>query len=469
MVQGCTSWAGKSWLATGLCRWYARQGLTVAPFKSQNMSNNARVVAGGEIGVAQWLQAHAAGITPELAHNPVLVKPEHGGSQVVCMGVVDEVLSRTPWAQRADTLWPAMDAALTDLLARHDLVVVEGAGSPAEINLAHLDMVNMRVADRADAPVLLVVDIDRGGAFAHLYGTWALLGERHQHRVAGFVLNRFRGDPALLAPGPDQLQELTGVPTLGVVPMMDHGLPDEDGGAIHHEPSDGAPTVAILRPPTASNLDEYGLLAQVARIRWATRPHHLLGTDLVVLPGSKHVAADLDWLRSRRLDEAVVAQARAGTRVLGICGGLQMLGHALSDPHGVDGNATGLGLLPIDTDFAASKTTRTATVDFTAGLPLPWAALDRVRVDGYEIRHGHSIPTAADTPAGSVTWGAQGWALDTVLGISFHGFFESPTALQRLFGVQPARTLDHAIDELADAVDTHLDTDRLIELAGGKP
>lgn len=466
MVQGCTSWAGKSWLTTALCRWYARTGRTVAPFKSQNMSNNARVVEGGEIGVAQWLQATAAGVVPELRHNPVLVKPEHGGSQVVRMGVVDQQLSRTPWEHRSDSLWPTMEAALVDLLQCHDLVVIEGAGSPAEINLARHDMVNMKVAERADAPVLLVVDIDRGGAFAHLYGTWALLPPAHQRRIAGFVLNRFRGDAALLSPGPEQLRRLTGVPTIGVIPMVEHDLPDEDGGATHREPRRGAPTVAILRPPSASNLDEYSLLSQVARIRWATDPRHLMGADLVVLPGSKHVAHDLAWLRSRALDTAVADRAATGTRILGICGGMQILGRALHDPHHLDGPGTGLGLLPIETTFNLTKTTNPTTATFQAALPGSWAALSGLQVEGYEIRHGHSTSVDGGDAQSAVRHGAQGWAVGPVLGISMHGLLESPQVLQRLLGARPERTLDHAIDDLADLVDIHLDTDLLTDLAG---
>ncbi|HEX9889210.1 MAG TPA: cobyric acid synthase, partial [Nitriliruptorales bacterium] len=324
MVQGCTSWAGKSFVATALCRWFARQGVPVAPFKAQNMSNNARVVAGGEIGVAQWLQARAAGVEPDVRMNPILLKPEAGGSQVVRLGRADRELSRRPWRDRSHALWPAIESSLADLLDAFDVVVIEGAGSPAEINLAASDVVNMRVAERAAAPVLLVVDIDRGGAFAHLYGTWTLLEERHRGRVEGFVLNRFRGDVALLPPGPQQLERLTGVATIGVLPMLDHDLPDEDGAALHAPRRGGLPQVAVVRYPAASNLDEFTLLEQVADVRWATAPWHIDGVTTVVLPGSKHVAADLAWLASTGLDRAVRDAAAAGVRTLGICGGLQL-------------------------------------------------------------------------------------------------------------------------------------------------
>ncbi len=258
MIQGCTSWAGKSLLTTAMCRWMSRQGFRVAPFKAQNMSPHSRVADGGEIGVAQWLQARAAGVEPDVRMNPVLLKPDNGNSQVVKLGQVDHELSRRPWRSRSDALWPVAENALAALLEDFDLVVIEGAGSPAEINLADSDIVNMRIAERAEAPVLLAADIDRGGAFAHLYGTWAILPDRQRDHIAGFVLNRFRGDPALLAPGPEQLQRLTGVPTVGLVPMLRHDLPDEDGPYPQSAPRHGSRPVTD--EPPADDLT-YDLLA----------------------------------------------------------------------------------------------------------------------------------------------------------------------------------------------------------------
>jgi adenosylcobyric acid synthase len=231
MVLGTTSGAGKSWLTTALCRYYARQGLKVVPFKAQNMSNNARVVAGGEIGSAQYFQALAARAEPEVRMNPLLLKPEKDTqSQVILMGQVDAGLSRMPWRGRSASVWPVIARALDELLAENDVVVIEGAGSPAEINLKSSDIVNMRPAQHANAACLLVTDIDRGGAFAHLYGTWAMLDEAERQLIKGFVLNKFRGDASLLAPGPQMLQEMTGVPTVATLPMWwQHGLPEEDG------------------------------------------------------------------------------------------------------------------------------------------------------------------------------------------------------------------------------------------------
>ena len=475
MVQGCTSWAGKSLLATALCRWYARRGVDVVPFKAQNMANNARVCEGGEIGAAQWLQARAAGVTPTVDMNPVLLKPESDvGSQVVRLGRVDHELSQMPWEDRSERLWPEARDSLDRLLAAHDLVIIEGAGSPAEINLAAKDIVNMRVADHADAPVLLVADIDRGGAFAHLYGTWALLPQEQRARLAGFVLNRFRGDASLLPPGPQDLERLTGVPTVGVVPMLAHDLPDEDGGHLHRgeagrEAAGDLPVVAVVRYPSASNLDEYTLLEQAAVLRWVRRPADLDRADLVVLPGSKHVASDLDWLATTGVGAAVRSFAGDGGRVLGICGGLQVLGERVVDVAGVDGTRDGLGLLPLVTTFERDKVVTTRTATFAAGLPSPWAPLAGLAAEGYEIRHGRTAVAGSDgADAGLVEALPEGlgWARGNVLAVYLHGLVEAPAVIAALAGRPPARTLDDTFELLADAVEEHLDTDRLLEMAG---
>ena len=453
MIQGTSSWAGKSLLATAFCRLLVRRGLRVAPFKAQNMSNNARVVAGGEIGAAQYLQALAARVEPDVRMNPVLVKPEGDDrSQVVVHGTVDHELSRTAWPERQRRLWPAIARPLQSLLAEFQLVVIEGAGSPAEINLREFDLVNMRVAEAADAAVVLVTDIHRGGAFAHLFGTWALLAEAERRRIRGFVLNKFRGDPALLAPGPERVEQLTGVPTLGVLPWLEHGLPDEDGAA-RPAPRPGRPRVAIVRYPTASNLDEFRLLEQVAQVVWAREPDQLEGAELVILPGSKFVAGDLAWLRETGFPAAIQVHVGAGRRVLGICGGLQLLGTRFEDPHHIDGAGEALGLLPLVTVFAREKLTRRCEVRF-ARLAPPWQWLSDRAVSGYEIRHGTTIVTAQvreALPEG------LGFASGSVLGIYVHGVLEDPAVLAALFGETPTRTLDQAFDELADAVERHLD------------
>lgn len=467
MVLGTTSGAGKSWLATALCRWYARQGLQVAPFKAQNMSNNARVVAGGEIGSAQYFQALAARAEPDVRMNPLLLKPERDThSQVVLMGQVSPELTALPWRGRSERVWPQIAQALDGLRAENDIVVIEGAGSPAEINLMASDIVNLRVARHAAARCLLVTDIDRGGAFAHLYGTWALMPQEDRALLAGFVLNKFRGDAALLAPAPQQLEALTGVSTVATLPMWwQHGLPEEDGVFDDRSVSGGevTRTVAVVVYPRISNLDEFQPLKNIAgvRLRWARSPADVAGADWIVLPGSKNTSADLSWLRAQGLDRAVAAHAASGGAVLGICGGLQMLGEALIDPHGVDGNGPGLGLLPVVTTFAQDKTVRHRDAAF-GPLVGPWAALSGVAVRGYEIHHGqtaeHPAMAAAGDRAVAVMPDALAWQNrgGNVLGLYLHGLFEDPAALQALFGVA-ARTLDAVFDGLADHIDSHFE------------
>jgi adenosylcobyric acid synthase len=460
MVQGASSWAGKSLLTTALARMLHRRGVDVAPFKAQNMSNNARVVAGGEIGTAQYLQALAAGVEPDVRMNPVLVKPEADNqSQVVVLGKPDLELSRLPWRERPPVLWPVIERSLQSLRAEHDLLLLEGAGSPAEINLR--DLANMRTAEAADARVIVVADIDRGGAFAHLYGTWALLPEPERERIEGFVLNKFRGDLSLLPPGPERLEAATGVPTLGVLPWLEHALPDEDGAA----PACGRPgrmPVAVVRYPTASNLDEFKQLEQVADLRWAARPDELERAELVILPGSKHVAADLAWLARSGLADAVRERVRRGRRVLGICGGMQMLGERIEDAAGVDGTADGLALLPLRTRYTAAKQTGITSTRF-GPLPEPWAALAGKSFAGYQIRHGR---TETSGPVAEALPENLGFANGPVLAIYLHGLFDQPELLAALLGALPARTLEQTFDELADAVEAHLDLAPLLDQIG---
>ncbi|MEO8250172.1 MAG: cobyric acid synthase, partial [Burkholderiales bacterium] len=469
MVLGTSSGAGKSWLATALCRWYARQGLKVAPFKAQNMSNNARVVDGGEIGSAQYFQALAARALPDVRMNPVLLKPERDDhSQVVVMGRVAERMSAMPWRQRGAALWPVAGEALDQLREDHDVVVIEGAGSPAEINLKDSDYANMRVALRAKARALLVSDIDRGGAFAHLYGTWSLLEPAERALLAGFVLNKFRGDPKLLPPGPRMLEELTGVPTVAIVPMLwGHGLPEEDGAFERREtnakgargPLDPRMTIAIVAYPRIGCLDEFQPLANLPDVRlvWARRPSDLADLaegDWIVLPGSNETAGDLAWLRARGLDNAVCAHAAAGRPVLGICGGLQMLGEALIDTEQVEGNAAGLGLLPLVTRFPPTKIVTRTNATF-GELTGAFGKLSRVRIDGYEIHQGRTAERIAQHPAMAaqgnlarpVLPDGLGWqnGAGNVLGIYLHGLFEDSRALRALFGAD-APTLDTVFD-----------------------
>jgi adenosylcobyric acid synthase len=489
MVLGTTSGAGKSWLTTALCRYYARQGLKVAPFKAQNMSNNARVVAGGEIGSAQYFQALAAGAVPDVRMNPLLLKPEHDThSQVVLLGQVDAALTAMPWRERSHKVWPYITRALDALMAENDVVVIEGAGSPAEINLTASDIVNLRVAQHAGAACLLVTDIDRGGAFAHLYGTWALLPELDRALIRGFVLNKFRGDAALLAPAPQMLQDLTGIPTVATLPMWwQHGLPEEDG-VFDETPTLVAArplfqTIAVIAYPRISNLDEFQPLKNIPglRLQWVRSPAELAGLnpgrDWLILPGSKHTSGDLAWLRAQGLDAAVTAFARQGGAVLGICGGLQMLGEALVDPHGIDGNAPGLGLLPLVTVFEADKTVRHTESTF-GPVHGPWAGLAGVSVRGYEIHHGQTRQHAGLAQAGELAQPAMPDGLawqnpaGNVLGLYLHGLLEDPAALQALFdplGTRPVPTLDAVFDGLADFITEHFEPGVLAQLLDPSP
>ena len=479
MVLGTTSGAGKSWLTTALCRYYARQGLKVAPFKAQNMSNNARVVASengqGEIGSAQYLQALAANAVPNVRMNPLLLKPERDThSQVVLMGQVDAALTAVSWRSRSLLVWPQIASALDALRAENDVVVIEGAGSPAEINLSSSDIVNMRVAVHCDAACLLVTDIDRGGAFAHLYGTRALLPEDERKLIKGFVLNKFRGDASLLEPAPQMLQDLTGIPTVATLPMWwQHGLPEEDGVFGDRSVAKGAVnlTVAVIAYPRISNLDEFQPLKNIPglRLQWVRSPSELVGllaTDWIILPGSKHTSSDLAWLRSQGLDAAIARHAAQGGSVLGVCGGLQMLCEALIDPHGIDGNAPGLGLLPLVTVFDQDKTVRYTATRFGPHIDGRWAALTDIYVAGYEIHHGqtqqHVAMAAAGDVAHAVLPDGLGWcnASGNVLGLYLHGMFEDAAVLQALFGAQlggAVPTLETVFDGLADYIAAHFE------------
>ena len=469
MVLGCTSGAGKSWLATALCRWYARQGLRVAPFKAQNMSNHARVVCGadgrpGEIGSAQYFQALAARTTPEPRMNPVLLKPEADTrSQVVLMGQVRPDLTTMPWRERSALLWPTARQALQSLQTdpAFDLLVIEGAGSPAEINLAANDYVNSFTAIESRAACLLVSDIDRGGAFAHLHGTHALMDAQVRTQLRGFVLNRFRGDAALLAPAPQMLEARTGVPTLAVVPMLrDHGLPEED--AVPDSVAPGAargPRVVVLATPHASNLDEFEPLRGAGvRLEFTREAAAVAQADWLLLPGSKHTRADLAWLRAQGLDAAVAAHVRSGKPLLAVCGALQWLGEQLDDPQGVEGGVpgqdTGLGVLPLRTVFTPVKRLQRARHRL-ARLSGPWAALSGLVVDGYEIHLGHTQalqPTLQSAVVAEAGAPVLGWQQGPVLALYLHGLFENPAVVRLLFG-QAAPALDEVFDRLADTVD----------------
>ena len=482
LVAGTTSDAGKSVVTAGLCRALARRGVAVAPYKAQNMSNNSMVCPdpatgdGAEIGRAQWVQALAARVAPEPAMNPVLLKP--GGerrSHVVVMGRPGGSVSSRDWLAGRAHLREAAHAAYDDLAARFDVVVAEGAGSPTEINLRAGDYVNMGLARHAGLPVVVVGDIDRGGVFPAFHGTVALLEPADQALVAGFVVNKFRGDPALLAPGTAELDRLTGRRTFGVLPWRpDLWLDSEDALDLEgrRASTEGSLRVAVVRLPRISNftdVDALGLEPGVD-VRFAEDVRGLKGADLVVLPGTRATIADLAWLRSRGLDEAVLEHAAAGRPVLGICGGFQMLGREVRDAAGVEGPAgavvPGLGLLDVVTDFAPEKVLR-----------LPAGEAWGVPVGGYEIHHGRV--TRGD---GATAWlgGAEQGA---VRGTLWHGALEHD-AFREAYLVRAAteagapyepggRSFGAArearLELLADLVEEHLDVDALLDLAVAGP
>jgi len=495
VVLGTASSVGKSVLVTALCRIFRQDGVRVAPFKAQNMSNNAAVTADGlEIGRAQAEQAAAAGLQPRVEMNPVLLKPQGDRtSQLVLNGRPAGVLRAGDFTGAKRTrLWPAVEAALATLRREFELVVVEGAGSPAEVNLRAGDIVNMAVATHAQAPVLLVGDIDRGGVFAHLVGTLALLAPEERALVRGFVINRFRGDPSLLAPAIEDLEARTGVPVLGVIPWLDGlGVAQEDAVALERpEPAalaqgahgPGTVDIAVIRLPRIANFDDFDPLAQEpgVRLRYVARSADLGAPDLIVLPGTKATIDDLAVLRHSGLADAILQRHAAGTPILGVCGGYQMLGRVLRDPLGVEAapgsEAPGLGLLPLVTTFAAEKTTRLAAGRVAAPRG-PWAAARGLPVTGYEIHMGETAPApgavppapllSLDGPGGPRPDGAVS-ADGLVAGTYLHGLFTADGLRHALLAalgrdratvhrVDPEREFDR----LAQHVRAHLDLDRV--------
>ncbi len=486
LVCGTHSDAGKSVVTAAICRWLRRSGVSVAPFKAQNMALNSVVTPdGSEIGRAQAMQAAAAGVEPEAAMNPVLIKPAgERHSQVVVMGRPYAEADARSYQELKDDLRPIVAAALTDLRERYDVVVCEGAGSPAETNLRRADIANMGLAREAGLPVLIVGDIDRGGVLASLYGTLALLDPADQAHVAGFVINKFRGDATILAPALVQLEQLTGRSTLGVLPWIEDLWMDvEDSLALEasrpEQQSEGDTLdVAVVRLRWMSNFTDFDALAfePGVRVRFTRSAADVERADLVIVPGTKATVDDLARLRSAGLDRAIAARAAKGAPILGICGGYQMLGQRIVDEvESRSGGVEGLGLLPVSTVFASDKLLR-RRAGSCAWLGTP--------ATGYEIRHGRVERQGGEPVLLAADGEPDGCRSGSVTGISWHGALEQDElrrALLRWVAAERGRRFvpgptsfaaarEERLDALGDLVAAHLDTARVAELIeGGVP
>ena len=477
MVQGTTSDAGKSLLVTALCRWLKRRGVAVAPFKPQNMAlNSAVTIDGGEIGRAQAVQAAACGLPPHTDMNPVLLKPNSDiGAQVIIQGRAIGNLNAVAYQAYKASARVAVLESYHRLAGQYQAIVVEGAGSPAEINLRAQDIANMGFAEAVDCPVILIADIDRGGVFAHLVGTLALLSPSEQARVQGFVINRFRGDLALLEPGLDWLTEHTGKPVLGVLPYLKGlHLPAEDSlERAQGDTLEAALRILVPVLPRLSNhtdLDPLRLHPGVD-LRLLGPGEPIPPADLMLLPGSKSVAADLAWLHAQGWPAALARHLRYGGKVIGVCGGFQMLGRAIHDPLGLEGppgSTPGLGLLDLETTLAADKRLTNVSGRLT---------LDEAPVTGYEIHAGVTTGPGLARPAVLLNDGPDGAISPDgqVLGTYLHGLFDAPDACAALLGwagLDRPQAADYAalreatIERLADVVEAHLDTGALGRMLG---
>jgi len=472
MIQGTMSNAGKSLLAAGLCRIFKQDGYRVAPFKSQNMALNSFITRdGGEMGRAQVVQAEAAGIQPDVRMNPILLKPTTDiGSQVIVNGRVQGNMGAMEYSFRKKEYLPAVLEAYRSLATEYDIIVIEGAGSPAEINLRKDDIVNMGLAKLVDAPVLLVGDIDRGGVFAQLYGTISLLEPEERRRVKGTIINKFRGDRSILEPGLNTLEELCGVPVVGVVPYTHVDIDDEDSLSerLDRPTTRKLIDIAVIRLPYISNFTDFGAFERYGNVslRYVDHVKDLHQPDMIILPGTKSTMADLLWLRQCGLESAVQKAAASGALVFGVCGGFQMLGRKISDPQQVEAagiaEMRGMGLLEMDTIFHPEKV-QTQTKGVFEGIDGLLAGLNGKQYEGYEIHMGRSeekLPALVGT--------------GNVYGSYIHGIFDAPEicnailkAICRQRGIDFSllETLDsreyknRQYDLLADVVRSSLDMD----------
>ena len=493
MLQGTGSSVGKSFLVTGLCRVFAHDGYRVAPFKAQNMSRNSGVTPDGlEIGRAQVAQAQAAGIEPSVKMNPVLIKPEgNATAQLVAMGKISGKIYPREYLTRRELLWEMITASLETLRSRFDIVVIEGAGSPAEINLRAGDIVNMAVALHADAPVFVIGDIDKGGVFASLYGTHALISDEERMLVKGFIINKFRGDPSLLGSGLDQLKELTGVPVIGVLPYLtDIYVPEEDSPAEARTSETGIDDdhveIAIIGLPRIANFDEFDTLAHQAgvKLRYVRKTSEFGNPDLVIIPGSKVTAVDLDFLRQSGMESKIRNHIWNGRPLIGICAGLQILGNAILDPEGIETDrpdTQGLGILDIDTIFIGEKLTARTSGRFVVDRGLLCGTLG-LEVSGYEIHVGISEPDSETTVAMLSTDGnrALGYLDRTgrVFGTYVHDLFKNTgftqriiTNIARMKGIEQlpeteSFSQEAEFDKLASHLRKHIDINAIYRAIG---
>ena len=492
MIQGTMSNAGKSLTAAGLCRIFSQDGYKTAPFKSQNMALNSFITDEGlEMGRAQVMQAEAAGIRPDVRMNPILLKPTSDtGSQVIVNGRVRQTMRAKEYYAYKHELIPDIRKAYGSLSGEYDIIVIEGAGSPAEINLKEDDIVNMGMAKMAKAPVLLIGDIDRGGVFAQLFGTAALLEEDERAMIKGLIINKFRGDKSILDPGTDMLEEKCGIPVLGVIPYMDIRLDDEDSLSVRFEERKKADLIdiAVIRLPRISNFTDFNPLENIdgVSLRYVKHPEELKKPDMIILPGTKSTMSDLKWLKETGFEAEILKAHSRGCVIFGICGGYQMLGESLKDPENSEGGGSmaGLGLLPLDTVFKGEKT-RTRVSGKTGNIKGKLKGLSDAKIEGYEIHMGESILKEGAKPlctlndmAGGQEKNDGAWK-ENVYGTYVHGFFDSENARAALIkSLAKAKGLDAPeikagdyeafkqtqYDLLADTLRGSLDMDKIYEI-----
>lgn len=492
MVQGTMSNAGKSLLAAGLCRIFKQDGYRVAPFKSQNMALNSYITDNGlEMGRAQVMQAEAAGIEPDVAMNPILLKPTNDtGSQVIVKGEVIGTMSAVDYYKHKKEFVPDIMSAFNKLDAEYDIIVLEGAGSPAEINLKADDIVNMGMAKMAHAPVLLVGDIDRGGVFAQLIGTMMLLEEDEKKYVKGLVINKFRGDKSILEPGLKMLEDRAHVPVAGVVPYVRLDIDDEDSltERFKKKGTVGVVDIAVIRTPRISNFTDFNALECIdgVSVRYVDRVSDIGNPDIIMLPGTKNTIGDLLWLRENGLEARIKQHAAAGKIVFGICGGYQMLGQKIVDPNGVEqqGEVAGIGLLPVSTIFKEEKT-RTRVSGVLKNVTGILSCLNDTQFEGYEIHMGNSELQGSVQPMNELTISedklrkTDGACAGNIYGTYVHGIFDSENvATAMISAVMESKGLDstnvksfnmkeykeHQYDLLADAVRANLDMDMVYRI-----